>query len=67
MEKSKRREEGDSRASSSNNKKRRVWIPYSAVPHAPYAPRSSGNNSKPPSGDQSFDSSIFDVENYIDI
>ncbi|KAK1641992.1 hypothetical protein QYE76_059797 [Lolium multiflorum] len=58
MEKSKRREEGDSRASSSNNKKRRVWIPYSAVPHAPYAPRSSGNNSKPPSGGSSYRSAM---------
>lgn len=54
MEKSKRREEGDSRASSSNNKKRRVWIPYSDVPRAPYAPRSSGNISKPPSGGSSY-------------
>lgn len=54
MEKSQKREEGDSRASSSHNKKRRVWIPYSAVPRAPYAPRSSGNNSKPPSGGSSY-------------
>ncbi|XP_071685289.1 uncharacterized protein [Lolium perenne] len=54
MEKSKKREEGDSRASSSHNKKRRVWIPYSVVPRAPYAPKSSGNNSKPPSGGSSY-------------
>ncbi|XP_071678247.1 uncharacterized protein [Lolium perenne] len=54
MEKSKKHEEGDSRASSSTNKKRRVWIPYNVVPRAPYAPRSSGNNSKPPSSGSSY-------------
>ena len=47
MEASKKREEGDSRASYSGNKKRRVFIPYSAAPRAPYAPKTAGN--APPS------------------
>ena len=48
MEASKKREEGDSRASYSGNKKRRVFIPYSAVPRAPYAPKTAGNAPRPP-------------------
>ena len=46
MEVSQKREEGNSRASSCGNKKRRVFVPYSDVPRAPYAPKSSGNNSR---------------------
>ena len=42
MDTSKKREEGDSRAPSSGNKKRRVFIPYSDVPRAPYVQKSSG-------------------------
>ena len=48
MEVSQKREEGNSRASSSGNKKRRVFVPYSVLPRAPYAPKSSGNNSCQP-------------------
>ena len=47
MEVSQKREEGNSRASSSGNK-RRVFVPYSDVPRAPYAPKFSGNNSRQP-------------------
>ena len=48
MEVSQKREEGNSRASSSGNKKRHVFIPYSVVPRAPYAPKSSGNAYRQP-------------------
>jgi hypothetical protein len=47
MEASRKREEGDHRASSSGNKKRKVWIPYSSVPRAPYASRPSGYVPRP--------------------
>ena len=42
MESAIKQASGDSRASSSGSKKRRVFIPYSAVPKAQYAPKTSG-------------------------
>ena len=53
MEVSQKREEGNSRASSSGNKKRHVFVPYSDVPHYPYAPKSSGNAPRQPQSNTS--------------
>ena len=48
METALKRVSHDSRASSSGSKKRRVFIPYSAIPRAPFAPSYAGDVPRPP-------------------
>ena len=48
METALKRVSDESRASSSGSKKRRVFIPYSAIPRAPFAPSYAGYVPRPP-------------------
>ena len=48
METALKRVSDDSRASSSGSKKRRVFIPYSAIPRAPFTPSYAGDVSSSP-------------------